>query len=91
MRIVRLFAIGTACCLLVSEASGQELYTKIWGSPMCRETYYSGMVPSQFQFSGGFLMYIQVHDWRRLVEPQFRQQVFEAAFRENLDFCRAKG
>jgi hypothetical protein len=75
----------------LQQASAQALYKRIFGDPGCRETYYTGMVPGQFQFQGGLLIWIEVQEWRRLAETDFRQQVFEAAFKENLAFCNAKG
>jgi hypothetical protein len=74
-----------------AQGQGQELYKRIHGNPGCRETYYSGMVPNQFQFQGGLMIWIDVMQWRRLVEPEFRKELFEAAFRENLEYCKAKG
>src|SRR5207244_1531985 len=83
------------CAVLMFEslqqASAQTLYKRIFGGPGCRETYYTGMVPGQFQFQGGFLIWIEVEEWRRLAETDFRQQVFDAAFKEILAVCNAKG
>jgi hypothetical protein len=75
---------------LAGDADAQALYKRVYGDPKCRETYYTGMVPSQYQFVGGFMMWIEVPEWRRLSEPAFRQQVLEAAFQENLEYCRAR-
>jgi hypothetical protein len=84
-------ALGAlALSLIAQDAQAQALYQRIYGDPKCRETYYTGMVPARYQFVGGFMMWIEVPEWRRLSEPAFRQQVLEAAFQENLEYCRAR-
>lgn len=90
---MKTLAVVSALMLVWSwqTTQAQQLYKPLYGSPKCRDSYYTGMVPPQFQFQGGFMMWIDVEDWRRLEDASFREQVLESAFQANLSYCKARG
>ena len=72
----------------VCPAAGEPLY-KISNGPGCREGFYAFMHP-QGPMGSGMVVWIDVPQWRQLADEGFRQQVFEAVFRESLAYCKGR-
>lgn len=87
LKLFSIFFIQLIC--LTTSFAQQPSYKVLWGEPRCNEGFYDVM--GVRGANSGLTIYIDVAEWRRLTDENFRTQVLEAAFHQNLDYCKAKG
>ena len=87
--MLKLISIFFIQLISLTTSFAQQPSYKVYGEPGCNEGFYDVM--GVRGANSGLTIYVDVAEWTRLTEQNFRTQVLEAAFRQNLDYCKAKG